>query len=249
MRKIGFVFLLLALVAAPATAADEMLEWGVYGGFDVGAAFYDLRDFNDYFDALWINDFPGVVPLAGGQLYMILGSRFHLGFEGQMWSLYQQGALADAHFIGYHGDFVFGYDAIARPNWRLRPQLGLGGTAARVVVDGVNTDYVDIDLPDGCNQVRYDKSAILGRLGVAIEWTPTFYRDGNGLLGMVYSLSVGMLAPLSEDEWEITATGGGEDRDIEADGPDLNLTGGYLLLGVYFGGGIHSGASAAVVSE
>ncbi|MDP8224144.1 MAG: hypothetical protein P9L99_12350 [Candidatus Lernaella stagnicola] len=241
MRKIVLIAIVVLLVGATTAAADdEVLEWGIYGGFDVGSAFYDLRDFNDYFDDLRVMDFPGVVPLVGGQVYGILGSRFHLGFEGHMFSLYQQGMLADAHLLGYHGNFVFGYDAIARPQWRLRPQIGLGGTAVRLILDGVPGDFGEIDMPEGGNKLTYDKTAVLGRLGVTMEWTPTFYRDGNGLFGMACALTVGMLAPLGEDDWNIVASGSGNDEDVKGDGPDMSLTGGYMLLGIHFGGGIHT---------
>jgi hypothetical protein len=240
MRKILWV-MVLVLVAAPAAAAEPLVEWGVYGGFDVGAMFLDLREFNDYLDTLRVMDFPGTIPLVGMQVSGVFGRRYHLGFEGKMFSQFQQGVAGDANLIGWLGGFVFGYDVIAHPVWRLRPEVGLGGAAVRLAIDGVETDFNDVEMPRGYREITYDKQFILGRFGLTAEWTPTFYRDGNGLLGLACSVTAGLQMPLSEDGWDVTAIADGrENRDVSAKGPDLNMLGGYLLFGVHFGGGIHT---------
>lgn len=236
MRKL-LIAGLLVLIAAP-VAAEDVLDWGVYGGFDAGTMVLDLRDFNDFLDPLGISDFDGAAPLVGGTFYGILGRRFHAGVEGHMLSRYQQGLLADAQFVGFMGGVLFGYDVVARPTWRVWPRIGLGGTALGLVVDGVTGDFSGIDVPLGYQRIEMAKNIVQGRLGVTADWTPPIHRDGNGRLEAVFSLTVGVLAPLSEDKWDINAAGGDEDVDVDAVGPDLNFFGGYVLLGVRFGGGI-----------
>lgn len=238
MRKGLLVCLLATLLAGSAAAADDTMQWGGYGGFEVGAIFIDLRDLNNYLDYFRVMDFPGAVPFFGFQLKTILNQRFHLGAEFNLFSMYQQGVTADAHFAGSTGLLFMGYDALVLPDWRVRPEIGLGGQALRLSLDGYTRAFYDIATPDDADSVEFDKSLVMGKVSITGEWTPTFHRSSNLLFGMACSLTAGAYIPLVEEDWDITAVRSGSDRDLDGEGPDMAPLEAFLSLGIRFGLGI-----------
>jgi hypothetical protein len=198
----------------------------------------DLRKLNDYLDEAGVHDFSSTVPTLGLSLEGVLQERFRLGWEGRMFLAYQQGRWADAHFSGALTSVYFGYDAVVTSNWRVRPEVGIGGSVIALRLDGLTGRFHDIAIPADDDQLDFRKSAVLGRAGVTAEWTPAIYRSGNGLLGMGFAISAGVYAPLTDESWEIVASGPGADQDVRGDGPRARMLAGYASLGVRFGGGI-----------
>jgi len=241
MRKCLLICLLVALLAGSAAAAEEPMRWGGYGGFEVGALFIDLRDMNDYLDYFRIMDFSGAVPFFGFQLKTVLNYRFHLGAEFNLFSMYQQGVTADAHFAGSTGLLFMGYDVLALPDWRVRPEIGIGGQALRLSLDGYTGAFHDMVAPDDATSIEFDKNVVMGKVSITTEWTPTFYRGSNLLFGMAYSLTAGAYVPLFEDDWDITAVRDDSDRDLSGEGPDMAPLEAFVSLGIRFGLGIVEG--------
>ncbi|NLH48514.1 MAG: hypothetical protein GX444_07905 [Myxococcales bacterium] len=237
MRKI-LLIVALALSSVAPVAAGDLLQWGVYGGAETGLAYFDLTPLNDYLDDARVDDFSSFLPLVGFNLQALLAERIHVGWEGGMFMAYRSGGLVDAHLAGASTDFFFGYDLIAKPAWRLRPELGIGGALLMLRLDGAVQSLPAVELPAATDNLDLAKTSVLGKAGLTIEWTPKLYQNANGRLGMAASLSAGLYAPLSDEGWEITSQIDDRQRDLDGDGPEISYLAGYVSLGVRFGGGI-----------
>jgi hypothetical protein len=229
---------LLVLVLSGSALAQDIVTWGVYGGADIRALFFDLRPLNDFLDEAGVKDFTSTVPALGLSLHGVLDSRYHFGIEGSAFTVTKPGHWADAQFTGAFSSLAFGYDAIAQPQFRLRPEIGLGFAVLSLNLDGITGRFHDIEIPDELNRLEFQRTAVAGKLALNIEWTPTFFRNANGLFGQSYTLSVGLYAPLAGDDWETIATGPGPDQDVHGADPDVDFLCGFAALSVRLGGGV-----------
>jgi hypothetical protein len=237
MRKILLAGLLIVLLTGAAGAGDSLL-WGIYGGLDIQPLIIDMSGMNSFLRPAGIHRFSPVAPAIGWNLQLVLQQNFHLILEGHTFLLYEGGKQSDVSFAGGYYTLSVGYDAIATPCWRLRPELGVGLSSLNFVLDGVTGRYQGIGIPNGDDNLTFNRNAWLGRLGLTAEWTPILYHKENGLIGMVWSLTVGGYAPLTTEAWSITAGGDAGDIDAYGKGPRTQMFGGFVSLGVRFGGGI-----------
>jgi len=243
MRKLLLAALALFALTGAAFAGDNLV-WGVYGSAGVQPIFLDVSGLNSYLAEAHVHRFSPVVPTIGGALQVVLDERYRFGIDNYTFLTYETGRQVEAHFAGDCFTVFFGYDAISTPVWRLRPVIGLGVSVLALTVDGVNGHLHNVALPANDDILTYQSNSTIGKAGLVIEWTPTLWHKANGLIGMTLSFSGGMMVPLTDNGWQITASGA-YDADAHGTGPKVQMLAGYAALGVSFGGGITDGATGA----
>lgn len=224
-----------------AALAGETVIWGGYGGLSAGAMWMNVGELNDYLDPLRVSDFSSTIPMIGLDAYALLGGRVVVGLEGYGFNQTKGGALADASLRGGYGVLYCGYNVVHTDNFRLRPEIGLGGMGTNVQIHNVGWMLASHRLSNDYDEILLTQEGYLGTVALAAEWTPSIMRRDNGRLDLVVSLKTGLRVPLWDEGWEARAISDDDDHDdvdLDMDGPDLPMLAPYVALGIRFGGGI-----------
>lgn len=220
-----------ALAQAPPddAASDRPAPHGGGAGFfAIGTNAVGIDALNDRLDAAGYPTFGAAFLSLGGGGYSVVGGRVLLGGEGHgLIRPAQTVGGRDVTVGGGYGLATLGYLAVARSNWRVYPQLGLGAGGFTVDIGSTGEAAFDDVLDDPNRRAELTRGSLLVSLAANATYT---FSGPDEAGGFRIGLQAGyLLAPLSGD-WQL------DDTALD-DAPDTSGFGGPFVRLLIGGGG------------
>lgn len=231
----SLIFLALGALA-PVNAQDtdssdrqesRRVRSGGAGFFSIGANFADIGPLNRRLDAAGYPTFSSEMVSVGGGGYGITKSGLMIGGEGHGL------VTGDAGFQGRtvsvsagYGLFTLGYAAYSEHNFRLSPQVGLGGAGLALDIESSGAENFNDVLENPNRSATVGTASMVVSLGAGAEY---HFRRAGEKGGFLIGLRAGYLFSALTSDWKL-------DESSLGNGPDATISGPFIRL-VIGGGG------------
>ncbi|NLH50430.1 MAG: hypothetical protein GX444_17770 [Myxococcales bacterium] len=241
IRRLVWCLGIFGLLAGPAWAGTEPIQFGGWGGISPGARYFAVADMNDYFESVNVDSLPPVWPVIGAQANGLLFEWLVVGGRGAWMKQSLNGGLSDVTLTVASGEMDVGYAVLNGRYGLAYPYVGLGGGAStlRFEQDGYAVRaFTEVDrraaatASEPQDDLVYRKDVMIGSLGFTYLWPVRFVESEThgGFGAFLPGVTLGAQAQLLETGWR-------KDGKLARGGPDWSLTGAFLQLEINFGGG------------